>query len=330
MKGIRHRWLLLPIVISAVALAAPSQAQTTASTERPAKSKPRATQQSNGHVYLLRGLLNIFSLGMDDLAAKIQARGISASVHNHSEWQSLSDTIAAQYKARQHGTVVLVGHSLGADAVMFMAEYLGKKGVPVALVVPFDGTGSFAASSNIGQVYNLTQRDYAHMRRGAGFRGQLNNIDVSGQGYGHIDIDKSARLHAMVIGRIQAVIRTRGGPRPVDEAAPAPRARPAAQPAADSAPAAAPAKPAIEAAPAARASAEPVSATAAAKPAVAAAPAERSVPATTASANGAGAIGAERAAPPPAVSRPATVSTESRPRRAPAGAEPGAKPILRF
>jgi hypothetical protein len=343
MKGIRRRWLLLPMVISAVALAAPSQAQTTASTERPAKSKSapnRASQQSNGHVYLLRGLLNIFSLGMDDLAAKIQARGISASVHNHSEWQSLADTIAGQYKARQHGPVVLVGHSLGADAVMFMAEYLGKKGVPVALVVPFDGTGSFAASSNIGQVYNLTQRDYAHMRRGSGFRGQLNNVDVSGQGYGHIDIDKSARLHAMVIGRIQGVIRGRGAPRPVDEAAPAPRARPAAQPAADStpparpasadSPAAAPAKPAADSAPAARASAEPVSATAAAKPAATAAPVERSAPATTASANGAGTASAERAAPAPAVSRPATVSTESRPRRAPASAEPGAKPTLHF
>jgi hypothetical protein len=344
MKGIRQRWLLLPIVISAVALAAPSQAQTTASTERPAKSAPkRASQQSSGHVYLLRGLLNIFSLGMDDLAAKIQARGISASVHNHSEWQSLADTIAVQYKARQHGPVVLVGHSLGADAVMFMAEYLGKKGVPVALVVPFDGTGSFAASSNIGQVYNLTQRDYAHMRRGAGFRGQLNNVDVSAQGYGHIDIDKSARLHALVIGRIQGVIRTRGGPRPTDEASPAPRARPAAQPAAESAPPArpasadgpaaapaAPAKPSADAAPAASASAQSVSATAAVMPAATVAPVERSAPATTASASQAGSVSAERAAPPPAVSRPATVSTDPRPRRAPASAEPAAKPALRF
>ena len=215
MMGIRRNWLLLPVVVVAAALATPSFAQTTASTDgRAARSKPApASAQKNGHVYLLRGLLNIFSLGMDDLGAKIQARGISASVHNHSEWQALADTIAVQYKARQHGPVVLVGHSLGADAVMFMAEYLGKKGVPVALVVPFDGTGSFAASSNVGQVYNLTQRDYAHMRKGAGFRGQLQNVDVSGQGYGHIDIDKSARLHALVLGRIQTVIRTRGVPR---------------------------------------------------------------------------------------------------------------------
>lgn len=329
MKGIRHRWLLMPIMISAMAMAAPLQAeaQTLAATERPAKSsKSKRTQQSNGHVYLLRGLLNIFSLGMDDLASKIQARGISATVHNHSEWQALADGIAAQYKARQHGPIVLVGHSLGADAVMFMAEYLGKRGVPVALVVPFDGTGSFAASSNIGQVYNLTQRDYAHMRRGPGFRGQLNNVDVSGQGYGHIDIDKSARLHALVIGRIQSVIRTRA--RPVEQAAPAPRVRPAAQPDAESPPSAkpasadspavapaAPAKPAAEAAPAA------------------VAPAAKPEPATTtASANAAATTPSDHTASvPPAVSRPATVSTEPRARRTPASSGTGAtKPELRF
>ncbi len=175
MMGIRRNWLLLPVVVVAAALATPSFCADDGvrPTDGPRGRKPasRASAQKNGHVYLLRGLLNIFSLGMDDLAAKIQAQGISASVHNHSEWQALADDIAVKYKARQHGPVVLVGHSLGADAVMFMSEYLGKKGVPVALVVPFDGTGSFAASSNVGQVYNLTQRDYAHMRKGAGFRG---------------------------------------------------------------------------------------------------------------------------------------------------------------
>lgn len=171
-----------------------------------AGSQKRApVQTSTAHVYLLRGLLNIFSLGMDDLAQKIERRGIRATVHNHSEWQTLADEIAAKYKAGNKGAIVLVGHSLGADAVMFMGEYLGKKGVPVALVVPFDGTGSFAASSNVARVMNLTQRDYAYMKKGSGFRGELSNIDVSGQGYGHIDIDKSDRLHGMVINKISTL-----------------------------------------------------------------------------------------------------------------------------
>lgn len=325
MRGIMRSWLLLPATIAAVSLATPATAQTTASTERPAAAKPKAAPKrttstySAGHVYLLRGLMNIFSLGMDDLAAKIQAKGIGASVYNHSEWQAIADGITARYKAREHGPVVLVGHSLGADAVMYMAEYLGKKGVPVALVVPFDGTGSFAASANVSQVYNLTQRDYAYMRKGAGFRGQLNNVDVSGQGYGHIDIDKSARLHAQVIGRIQTVIRTRGVPQTAGDGTPRPR--PAAAQAPAQAPAQAapePSKPAPESAPAAT---TPAPATTAPAPA----------PATTASTSGAASPPVERVtAAPPAASRPATVPAESSAKRAPASSESGAKPALRF
>lgn len=207
-------------------IAAPEQARTVSvSTSTPT----RQTASSNApHVYLLRGLLNIFSLGMDDLAIKIQARGISASVHNHSEWQALADDIAAKRKAGRHGPVILVGHSLGADAVMYMSEYLGTKGVPVALVVPFDGTGSFAAASNVAQVMNLTQRDYAYMRKGAGFRGVLQNIDVSRDtNIGHINIDKSPRLHAMVVNKIASVVG-RGGGTPAPKPAPT-EAKPASQ-----------------------------------------------------------------------------------------------------
>jgi len=167
----------------------------------PSLAQPRA------HVYLLRGLMNIFSLGMDTLAAKLQNHGVYATVHNHSEWQSLADQAAAAYRAGTEGPIILIGHSLGADAVMQMAAYLGTKGVPVALVIPFDGTASYAAAGNVGRVVNLTQRDYAHMRRGPNFHGTLVNVDVSSDGsIDHITIDKSARLHARAIAEVLAVV----------------------------------------------------------------------------------------------------------------------------
>ena len=168
-------------------------------------AKPLGTGPA--HAYLFRGLLNVFSLGMDDLAQKIERLGIAASVYNHSEWREVADEIAAKYKAGNHGPIILIGHSLGADAVMLMGEYLGGKGVPVALVVPFDGTRSLNASGNVARVMNITQRDYAYMRRGSGFRGELANVDVSGdESIGHISIDKSARLHALVLNKIVAVV----------------------------------------------------------------------------------------------------------------------------
>ena len=163
--------------------------------------------QSRAHVYLLRGLMNIFSLGMDTLAEKIQRRGIYATVHNYSEWQSLADQAAAAYHAGTEGPIIIIGHSLGADAVMQMSAYLGRKGVPVALAVPFDGTQSFATPSNVSRVLNLTHADYGRVYRGAGFHGSLSNIDVSNdRSIDHLNIDKSARLHAQVLGAILAVV----------------------------------------------------------------------------------------------------------------------------
>ena len=188
-------------------------AAATPNSQRAPNAKRAAPVRSSTHVYLLRGLMNIFSLGMDDLAAKIQARGITATLHNHSEWQQLSDEIAARYRAGNRGAIVLIGHSLGADAVMLMGEYLGTKGVPVALIVPFDGTNSYAATGNVARVMNLTQRDYAYVKRGPGFRGELQNVDVSNDtSIGHISIDKSARLHALVVNKIVSVVGGRSAP----------------------------------------------------------------------------------------------------------------------
>ena len=104
---------------------------------------------SRPHVYLMRGLMNIFSLGMDQLATQVARNGIEATVYNHSVAETVVQTIAQKYRGGDHGPYILVGHSLGADAVMTMAAQLNLQGVPVALVVPFDGTGSYAASGNV-------------------------------------------------------------------------------------------------------------------------------------------------------------------------------------
>lgn len=186
--------------------------------------------ESRPHVYLLRGLMNIFSLGMDTLSEELNRRGVYATVHGYGEWQALADRAAVDFKAGKEGPIILIGHSLGADAVMEMAAYLGRKGIPVALVVPFDGTQSLAASDNVARVLNLTQRNYAYMRRGPGFHGTLANIDVSSDpNIDHINIDKSPRLHARVVSEVLAVVGHRvaapGGAKP----APASGATPGGQ-----------------------------------------------------------------------------------------------------
>ncbi len=108
-----------------------------------------------------------------------------------------------KYRAGDHGPYILVGHSLGADAVMTMAQELNQSGVPVALVVPFDGTGSYTAAANVACVLNVTQRYYAYMRPGPGFHGRLQNVDVSADvSIDHFTIDKSPRLQAMALNSV--------------------------------------------------------------------------------------------------------------------------------
>jgi hypothetical protein len=166
------------------------------------------TAQARAHVYLLRGLMNIFSLGMDSLAEELDKRGVHTTVSNHSEWPSLADQATSNYKAGKEDPIILIGHSLGADAVMQMAAYLNRKKIPVALVVPFDGTASFSTPANVGRLVNLTQRKYAYMRPGPGFHGSLANVDVSSDpSIDHINIDKSPRLHTRAISEVLAVIK---------------------------------------------------------------------------------------------------------------------------
>src|SRR5215470_18078869 len=161
-----------------------------------------AQPQPRAHVYLLRGLFNVFSLGMDSLTEELKRRGVDATVHGYGEWQTLADKAAANYKAGKEAPIILIGHSLGADTVMEMAAYLGRKGVPVAMVVPFDGTKSFEVSNNVARVLNLTHSGtYFSIRGGPGFHGTLATVDVSSDPtIDHINIDKSPRLHERVVG----------------------------------------------------------------------------------------------------------------------------------
>lgn len=203
-----------------------------------AKSASASTGEkrvSHGHVYLLRGLLNIFSLGMDDLAAKLQKRGVSAGVYEYGQWESLCNDAAARYRAGG-GPIVLVGHSLGADAVVDMANKLGQMGVPVALVVAFDPTVSNVLTGKTTSTFiNYYQSDNGFGRpvtRGGGFRGNLSNVDLRKHTeFGHGSIDKSGMLHNAVIGRVMGLVGRGSKPKPAASttAAPAPAAAPRAE-----------------------------------------------------------------------------------------------------
>ena len=162
-------------------------------------------------VYLLRGFLNVFSLGLDELSAKIESRGIRAEVYNHTSWSRLAAEIASEYKSGQTRPIILVGHSAGGSAVVSLVEALGQAGVPVALAVVLDNSPS-TVSGGHANFLNLYASTGA-LSAGRGFRGRITNIDLAKQmPVGHLTIDKTEAVHSMVLRQIAQVAPGRRSP----------------------------------------------------------------------------------------------------------------------
>jgi len=107
------------------------------------------------HVYLLRGVLNVFSLGLDEIAARLQAQGIPVTVVNYLGWASLADEAAAEYRAGRVKTIILVGHSSGATVLPDMVARLDQLGAPVKLAIGLDSVFRTSLSGRVGKYINF-------------------------------------------------------------------------------------------------------------------------------------------------------------------------------
>jgi Thioesterase domain len=174
-------------------------------------SDVQAATRRPGHVYLMRGVLNVFSLGMDQLAYKLQNIGVAATVQNYLGWRGLADDIIASYRSGNREPVILMGHSAGADATVDVARRLQASGVPVALIVNFDPVSPSPVPPNVKQIINY----YVPAGWGAAvvpdksFKGQLANVNESATD-NHFSVDKSDDLHRKTIA---AVLKVIGGAR---------------------------------------------------------------------------------------------------------------------
>lgn len=59
-------------------------------------------------------------------------------MHNHLAWALVANEAAAEYKSGKARTIILVGHSAGADAIVHIAAQLGQEGIPVKMVIGLD------------------------------------------------------------------------------------------------------------------------------------------------------------------------------------------------
>jgi hypothetical protein len=160
-------------------------------------------------VDLFRGLADIFSRGMDTLTDKLNRQGYAARVYSHTQWQSVARHIADRYVRGDRDIVVLIGHSLGADATLQIADALARSNVPVDLIVTFDGTRPHRVPGNVRHLVNFYQNNGfgKPISPGSGFSGELNNVDLTADSsLSHVTIDKSNRLHAEVIAKIVGIV----------------------------------------------------------------------------------------------------------------------------
>ncbi len=152
-------------------------------------------------VYLLRGLMNVFSLGMDDLAGKLQADGISATVMNHADSDFVASRLVMAYNGGDHGPIVLIGHSLGADAIVDVANTLARYNIPVALLVLFDGTDQHIIPANVTTAINYTKHFMISAMPGS--RTVVSNVDLSADpGIDHLNIDTTPSLEAQTVNYV--------------------------------------------------------------------------------------------------------------------------------
>jgi alpha-beta hydrolase superfamily lysophospholipase len=145
-----------------------------------AASRHFPRHSGKAHVYLMRGLLNVFSLDLDAIAARLDQHGIQAAVHNHMEAETIADRAIQACANGSENEIILIGHSLGANAVVEMADRLSAAGVRAALVVSLDPVTKTTANGNAYRIVNyyISSGVGQMVDRGTRFHGSLQNVDI--------------------------------------------------------------------------------------------------------------------------------------------------------
>ena len=163
-----------------------------------------AAADANMHrkVYLLRGLTNVLSPGIDQLADELLKKKIDATITNHAFSGSLANEAIADCKSGRVSTIVLVGHSLGASAAVSMAEQLQKAGLRVALIVTLDPVVKIVVPNNVHLLRNfyLSSGVGTKVERSGHFHGMLQNVDMGRNAeLGHVSLTTAPSIQRQIM-----------------------------------------------------------------------------------------------------------------------------------
>jgi hypothetical protein len=156
-------------------------------------------------IYMMRGLLGVFSLGIDSLAKRLREQGYNPQIFGWDQWGSIASEILENNRAGETGQIILIGHSLGSDSTIQVASAVRQADIPIDLIVTFDITQPLRVPSNVQRFVNYYQDNgFGKVARpGYGFTGELVNVDLTGdRSVTHGNIDEIPRLQELVVDKV--------------------------------------------------------------------------------------------------------------------------------
>ena len=168
------------------------------------------SQAKAEEVYMIRGFLNVFSDGMNQMTRQLQSRGIRARAISNGAWREIASDIIRRSKQKKVSyPIVIAGHSLGGVEAPSFANTLGAAGVPVELVIGLDPGFAQPPSFRKGtkRVINYKIPSGKNYYKGPGFGGSIKTIDVSRYGTDHVGIDKNSKVQSLVVAQIRKTVR---------------------------------------------------------------------------------------------------------------------------
>jgi hypothetical protein len=178
------------------------------------------TSRPAGRILIVRGIFNVFSLGMDQLACRLSARGYRVDVAPPSLAYLAAEAIEKERRSVPNaGPMVIVGHSLGGRFCCSIPWRWRARGLSVNLAVILDSNPRMAVPDNVRRCINLYVTNQYGVFHGQDVwavdsRTDLVNLDMTKVDrppgvapVDHFSIDDSAWIQHLVIEEIDRVFR---------------------------------------------------------------------------------------------------------------------------
>jgi hypothetical protein len=180
----------------------------------PPPTAQKVTTDPRGRAYLFRGIAGlIYSRGVDKLGDRIKRIGLPADTNTYLVWRQIAEQVIADYR-RDPQPVILIGHSMGGDAALSIAERLNGEGIPVSLLVTYDPSRiADDVPPNVERYINVFQSSNmmggGNVVQGARFHGHYASFNLKEHTeIIHVNIEKADRIQEQIVTKIKDLVST--------------------------------------------------------------------------------------------------------------------------